>query len=159
MIRCTHYLACISLLFARLALGQGTGVQFVNPSGLAKPTGFSQVVVAPDGRTVYVSGQVPFDSTGRVVTTDFAGQAEQVYRNLQRALAAVGGSMSDLVQTTTYIVDVHNVPTLREVRGRYLDANHPPANTLIPLPALSRPDILIEIQAIAVLRKPAVPHP
>lgn len=131
---------------------QGSGTRYLNPSGLVKPTGYTHVVVAPDGRTVYIAGQVAFDSTGQVVGGgDFRAQADQVYRNLSRALTSVGGSLTDLVKTTTFITDIKYLPVLREVRARYLDQEHPPANTLISVSSLARPDLLIEIEAVAVL--------
>jgi enamine deaminase RidA (YjgF/YER057c/UK114 family) len=109
-------------------------------------------VIAPDGRTVYIAGQVAFDSTGAVVGEgDFSAQAEQVYRNLERALRSVGGSMADLVKTTTFITDIKNLPSLREVRSRRLSKNQPPANTLLQVSGLARPELLIEIEAVAIL--------
>jgi enamine deaminase RidA (YjgF/YER057c/UK114 family) len=128
------------------------GSRFVNPPGLAKPTGYTHVVVAPDGRTVYLAGQVAFDSTGQVVGKgDFKAQAEQVYQNLRRALASVGGSLGDVVKTTTYITDMNNVAQLREIRGKYLNPAHPPANTLLVVAGLARPELLLEIEGVAVL--------
>ena len=143
---------CALLSFgASIAQGQ-QGPRFINPSSLVKPNGYTHVVVAADGRTVYIAGQIAFDSTGQLVGgQDFRAQAVQVYRNLQRALASVGGALDDVVKTTTYVTDVKNVGTLREVRTRYLDAVHPPANTLLVVSSLARADLLIEIEAVAVL--------
>ena len=135
-----------------VGLAQGSSTRYVNPPGLVKPTGYTHVVIAPDGRTVYIAGQVAFDSTGAVVGEgDFTAQAEQVYRNLERALQSVDGSMADLVKTTTFITDIKNLPSLREVRSRRLSKNQPPANTLLQVSSLARPELLIEIEAIAVL--------
>jgi enamine deaminase RidA (YjgF/YER057c/UK114 family) len=130
------------------------GPRFINPHSLVKPNGYTHVVVAPDGRTVYIAGQVAFDSTGQLVGgQDFRSQAEQVYRNLQRALASVGGGMDDVVKTTTYVTDLKNVAALREVRTRHLDPAHPPANTLLVVSSLARADLLLEIEAVAILRQ------
>jgi enamine deaminase RidA (YjgF/YER057c/UK114 family) len=124
---------------------------------LAKPTGYTHVVVAPDRRTVYIAGQVAFDSSGKLVGgDDFRAQAEQVFANLRRALASVGASFGDVVKTTTLITDRQNVPILREVRNRYLDPKQPPASTLI-VAGLVRPELLLEIEAVAVLRAPYQP--
>jgi enamine deaminase RidA (YjgF/YER057c/UK114 family) len=136
---------------------QAVGNSYINPPGLVKPTGYTHVVVAADRRTVYIAGQVAFDSTGKVVgADDFGVQAEQVFANLRRALASVGASFRDLAKTTTLITDVKNVPTLRAVRDRYLDPQHPPANTLV-VASLVRPELLLEIEAVAVLRQPLRP--
>lgn len=134
------------------AAAQGTGTRYINPKGLVKPTGYTHVVIAPDGRTVYIAGQVAFDSTGKVVGEgDFAAQAEQVYRNLKLALESVGGSMADLVKTTTFITDFKHVAALRDIRTRHLAKTQPPANTLVVVSGLARAELLIEIEAVALL--------
>ena len=128
--------------------------RYINPAGLTKPTGYTHVVLAADGRTVYIAGQVAFDSTGALVGAgDFRAQAERVFANLRIALASVGATFSDVVKTTTYITDVANAVALREIRGKYLDPARPPANSLIPVATLARSELLLEIEAVAVLRK------
>lgn len=136
------------------AAAQGVAPQFINPPGLVKPNGYTHVVVAPDGRTVYVAGQVALDSAGQLVGNgDFPAQAEQVFRNLRRALSSVGGSLEDVVKSTTFVTDRAHVPLLREVRTKHLPAAYPPASTLVVVSGLARADLLIEIEAVAVLRK------
>jgi 2-iminobutanoate/2-iminopropanoate deaminase len=126
--------------------------RYINPPSLVKPTGYTHVVVAPDGRTAYVAGQVAFDSTGQIVGAgDFSTQAERVFQNLRRALTSVGGSLDNVVKTTTFITDLKNVPALRDVRGKYLDSRRPPANTLLVVSSLARPELMIEVEAIAIL--------
>jgi enamine deaminase RidA (YjgF/YER057c/UK114 family) len=126
--------------------------EFINPPGLSRPTGYTHVVVTADRRTAYVAGQVAFDSTGKVVGVgDFQAQAEQVFANLGRALVSVGASFGDVVKTTTFITDLKNLPALRDTRARYFDTMHPPANTLVPVTTLVRPDLLLEIEAVVDL--------
>lgn len=144
------------LLLLALAPGvvgaQGTGTRYINPKGLVKPTGYTHLVVAPDGRTVYIAGQVAFDSSGKVVGEgNFAAQAEKVFQNLEYALKSVGGSMTDLVKTTTFITDIKHLPALREVRTRYLARTQPPANTLVVVSGLARAEFQIEIEGVALL--------
>jgi len=158
-----------SMLFTMILAGlppllQAQGAergQYINPPGLVKPTGYTHVVVSPDGRTAYIAGQVAFDSAGVIVGVgDFRAQAEKVYANLRTALASVGATYADVLKTTTLIVDVAaNGAALREVRAKYLDPAAPPANTLVPVPALARPELLIEVEAIAVLRTPRSSRP
>ena len=134
--------------WGKTVLAQTSPVRYINPPSLVKPTGYTHVIVAPDGRTVYIAGQVAFDSTGQVVGPgDFRVQLEQVYGNLRR----------DLVKTTTYIADLTQIGAVREIRARYLDADHPPANTLLPVASLARPELLVEIEAIAILPAPYRP--
>jgi enamine deaminase RidA (YjgF/YER057c/UK114 family) len=145
-------LLCPVLLFVLAPKLEAQGLRYINPPGLAKPSGYTHVVVAPDGRTVYIAGQVALDSTGQLVGSgDFRRQAEQVIRNLQRALASVGGTLDNVAKTTTFITDLKHLPALREVRTQYLDLKRPPASTLLVVSSLARPEFLIEVEAIAVL--------
>ena len=147
-------LALLGLLAARSSNAQGDS-KYINPPGLTKPAGYTHVVLAADGRTVYIAGQVAVDSTNAIVgQADFRAQAERVFANLRIALASVGATYSDLVKTTTFITDVSNSVALREIRTKYLDPARPPANSLIPVPALTRPELLLEIEAVAVLKTP-----
>jgi enamine deaminase RidA (YjgF/YER057c/UK114 family) len=131
---------------------QTPGRQFINPPGLTPPTGYTHVVVSADHRTAYIAGQVAVDSAGTVVGVgDFKVQAEQVFANLRTALASLGASFGDVVKTTTFITELKNLPTLRGTRERYFGASHPPANTLVPVAALARPDLLLEIEAVVDL--------
>ncbi|MEP6687902.1 MAG: RidA family protein [Gemmatimonadales bacterium] len=130
-----------------------SGSRYINPPGLTRPSGYTHVVVSSDGRTVYIAGQVAFDSAGQVVGLgDFRAQAAQVFSNLGRALASVGATFGDVMKTTTYITDVRNLGMLRDARGRYFDPARAPANTLIPVNTLARPELLLEIEAVAEIR-------
>jgi enamine deaminase RidA (YjgF/YER057c/UK114 family) len=116
--------------------------------------GWTHVVTVSGGRTVYISGQVSVNERGEVVGKgDLKRQTEQTYENLKRALTAVGASFADVVKMNLYVVGLRpeQVPMLREVRSRYVSAEHPPASTLVGVPALVGADWLIEIEAIAVL--------
>jgi enamine deaminase RidA (YjgF/YER057c/UK114 family) len=135
------------------ATAQARGNTYINPPGLTKPTGYTHVVVASDRRTVYIAGQVALDSTGKLVGgSDVAAQTEQVFANLRRALASVGASFADVVKTTTFITDAKQIAALREVRGRYLNSAQLPASTLVVVTALARPELLVEIEAVAFLQ-------
>jgi 2-iminobutanoate/2-iminopropanoate deaminase len=131
---------------------QESGPRFINPAGLSRPTGYTHVVVSPDGRTAYIAGQVAYDSTGKVVGVgDFRAQAAQVFANLSVALASVDATFRDVMKTTTYLTDLKNVAALREIRARHFDAAHPPASTLIPVSGLARPELLLEIEAVVAV--------
>jgi len=127
-------------------------IKRINPSGLSTPTGYTHVVdTSAAVRTIYVAGQVALDATGALVGAgDMRAQAEQVFRNLEAALVAVGATFANVVKMNTYVTDIGGAPAIREVRSRYL-ANNLPASTLVQVPALARPDLLVEIEAVAVL--------
>ncbi len=128
--------------------------QFLNPPTLSPTFGWTHVVIATGGKTVYISGQVSVNARGEVVGKgDLRKQTEQTYDNLQHALAAVGASFRDVVKMNTYVVGLkpEHVPVLREVRSRYVVAEQPPASTLVGVSALVGADWLIEIEAVAVI--------
>ena len=128
--------------------------EFINPSALSAPTGYTHVVRASGSRTIYIAGQIAFDRDGNLVGKgDLRLQAGQVFENLKAALAAVGATFDDVVKMTTYVVNYKPEyrPLLREVRSQYLNSEHPPANTLVGVQSLALSDLLIEVEAIAVV--------
>ena len=126
--------------------------RFINPSTLATPPGYSHVVEITGGRTVFIAGQVALDPSGQIVgRDDFRTQAQQVFENLKAALAAVGTDFTHVVKLNMYIVDMSQLPTLREVRDCYVNTQNPPASTLVEVRRLAREEFLIEIEAVAHL--------
>lgn len=127
-------------------------IQFLNPSTLAAPPGYSQVVRVTGGQTIYLAGQVALDVSRNLVGRgDFRAQAEQVFENIKTALAAVGADFSHVVKLNMYVLDRSHLPILREVRDRYINAQTPPASTLVEVRSLAQEDFLLEIEAIASL--------
>ena len=127
---------------------------YMNPTALAVPKGYSHVVRSTGRTTITVAGQVSYDSTGAVVGVgDLRKQTEQGYENLRSALAAAGATFADMVKTTILIRDMtaEKVAIVREVRARVLAGHPPPASTLIAVPALIHPDLLLEIEATAII--------
>jgi enamine deaminase RidA (YjgF/YER057c/UK114 family) len=123
----------------------------VSPHGLTPGTGYSHVVSAA-GRLVVVSGQVALDDQGEVVGADDARvQSEKVFENLGLALAAGGATFADVVKLTYFVLDVAILPTVREVRDRYVDTERPPASSAFQVGALFRSDLLLEVEALAVI--------
>jgi enamine deaminase RidA (YjgF/YER057c/UK114 family) len=123
----------------------------INPAELTKPTGYTHVVKSSPGNTIYISGQIAFDKEGRVVGVgDFRAQTVQVFENLKAALASCGATFADVVKVTTFVTDMKNAPILREVRAGYFGP-HPPAGTLVEISALVIPELMIEIEAVAVV--------
>jgi len=126
-------------------------IQRQNPPGLSAPTGYSHVVSAKGGRTIYVSGQVAFDAQGQIVGKgDLAAQTRQVFANLEIALKAAGASFDDVVKTNYYMLDASQVAVVREIRAKYF-TRALPASTLVEVRRLANADWLIEIEAVAVV--------
>lgn len=131
--------------------------QFLNPPTIAAPRGYTHVVTVTSGKTVFISGQVAFNVKGELVGKgDLRAQTTQVYENLQNALAAAGATCADVVKLNTYVVDFKpaDLAAIREVRSRYFtNAEQMPASTLIGVQALAFEGLLIEIEAVAMVKE------
>ena len=128
--------------------------RFHNPVSIAKPVGYSHVVeAATPGKIIYVAGQLGLDIDNKIVGApgDFRAQAEQVFRNLEHALAAAGAGFEHVVKLNNYLVDITQIGIFREVRDRFIDTAAPPASTAIAVPGLARPGALLEVEAIALV--------
>lgn len=102
------------------------------------------------GDLVIVSGQAAIDQDGHIVGVgDFDAQAEQVFRNLTRVLAAAGSGLDRVVKVTIYLTDMGNFPKIVELRGKWFTAPYP-ADTIVEVSSLALPGLEIEIEAIAV---------
>jgi enamine deaminase RidA (YjgF/YER057c/UK114 family) len=128
-----------------------TRTKFVNPESLNKPTGYTHVVDARGGRTVFISGQIALDQNGNIVgINDFEAQARQAFQNVQQALEAVGMSFEHVVKLGLYVTDISHVSILRRVRDEFVDTQQPPASTLVQVAALVHPELMFEVEAIAI---------
>jgi len=126
-------------------------VRYTNPSALSTPTGYTHVVEVLRGKTVYIAGQVAFDRSGNVVGVgDFKAQTRQVMDNVKAALAAAGATFANVVKITTFVTDLSQLQALREIRSEYFGPN-PPASTLVQIVQLARPELMIEVEAMAVV--------
>ena len=130
--------------------------QYLNPDGLTKPTGYTQVVVvAEPEKLIYVSGQTARSAAGEIVGKgDLRAQVTQAMENLRTALAAAGATMQDIIKLNYYVVNLKQdqVPVIRAVREKYLTGEHPPAATLVGVTALAQADLMVEIEAVAARR-------
>jgi reactive intermediate/imine deaminase len=124
----------------------------INPEGLPKPVGpYSNVVATAPGRFVFCAGQVALDADGEIVGVgDIVAQTRQVMENLKLALEGAGASFADVVKITNYITDANEFSKMAGVRREYLLEPYP-ASSLIEVQALMFPELLIEIEAIAVV--------
>jgi enamine deaminase RidA (YjgF/YER057c/UK114 family) len=128
--------------------------RFINPPGL-KPLGmYSNVACARGGTVVFISGQVSVDAQGKIVGKgDIEAQAVRVFENLKLALEAAGGSFEDVLKLTIFIRNL--TPEARKavmgVRSRYISPANPPAATMVGIDRLVEDDLLVEIEAVAVV--------
>jgi enamine deaminase RidA (YjgF/YER057c/UK114 family) len=128
--------------------------QYLNPKELNTPRFYTHAVTADSaGKLVHVSGQVSWDASGNVVGKgDMRAQSEQVFRNVEAALKAGGAGWDDVIKMNGYMVGMHaeRVTAYREVRSRFLKEGALPASTLVGVERLVDPDLLLEVEVVAV---------
>ena len=103
------------------------------------------------GDVIVLSGQAAIDREGNVVGAgDFKAQAEQVFDNLAFVLDLAGSSFANVINVNIFVTDMSHFPTVVELREKYFVAPYP-ADTIVEVNALALPELMIEIQAIAVV--------
>lgn len=130
--------------------------EYINPPELfpSQRYGFSQGVTGVGGKTVYLSGQVAWDENQQLVGPgNLRAQTYKALENVRTALGAAGGELGDVVSMRIYIVEerLSEDHHISEALKSFFPAERLPAATWIGVRALSEPDFLIEIEAIAVL--------
>ncbi|RSM64336.1 enamine deaminase RidA [Actinoplanes sp. ATCC 53533] len=132
-------------------------VTLVNPAGLPKVDTHMQMSIATGSKLVFLAGQVAWGADGGTVGPgDLAAQVEQCYLNVGTALAEAGGSFDDVAKLTVYIVDFtpDKMPLLVEGISRAvakLGVTTAPPITGLGISALAAPDLLVEVEATAVM--------
>jgi enamine deaminase RidA (YjgF/YER057c/UK114 family) len=128
--------------------------KFINPPGLKALGMYSNVACAKGGTLVFISGQVAVDAEGKVVGKgDIQAQAVQVFENLKLALGAAGATFEDVLKFTIFIKNL--TPDARKsvmsVRNRHISQTHPPAATMVGIDQLVEDDLLVEVEAVAMV--------
>ncbi|MXY76667.1 MAG: RidA family protein [Acidimicrobiia bacterium] len=125
-------------------------IEAINPDGLSEPPEpYSHAVRAGD--TVYLAGQVAFDSSGEIVGETTGEQAEQIWGNVAEILEACGGSVANIVKITYFCQDIRELPEEMEVRRRVFGGGPYPAVTACQAAALGLPGLKLEVDVIAVI--------
>lgn len=126
----------------------------INPKSFPQPRGYSNGVIAPAGRVMYVSGQIAWDKDGRIVSPDFAVQFLQALDNVIAVVREAGGGTEHVVKLLAFVTDLDKyraaMPAIgegwRARLGRYY-----PAMSLVKVAGLLEPGALVEIEGVAVL--------
>jgi reactive intermediate/imine deaminase len=131
-------------------------VNFINPSSVSTPRGYSHSAIIDLGncKMVILSGQVPVDNQGNLVGEgDFNKQTEQVFLNIKNVITEAGGTMDNIVKLNIYLTDVSLIQTFRDIRNKFVNPENPPAATLVQVTSLFRSEVMIEIEATAIIPK------
>ncbi len=122
--------------------------QVIAPGNVHKPSGYSHALRV--GNTIYTAGEVGLDQDGNLVGTgDFPRQLEQALENLKRVLEAAGATMADIVQMTMFLTNYDDLQQAGEVFPKFFQTPLPPTTGVQV--RLARPELMIEINAIAVV--------
>ena len=117
----------------------------------AQSRAYSQAVITEGGRIVWLAGQVAIeDAHGKSLAGDFDGQVREVFRRLGETLAEAGGTLADMVTMTVFITDARHGDRFTELRKEIFRGDFP-ASALITIRGLARPDMLVEVQGMAVV--------
>ena len=103
------------------------------------------------GETVYTSGQVALSADGEIIGPgDVAVQTRAVFDNLRAVLAEAGATMDDVVKILVFLIDMKDFQVFSRIRAETFP-NKVPASSVVGAPAFAHSDLLIEIEAIAVV--------
>ncbi len=146
-------LTLMLITLASFAQTDSNILRLINPPALNPPKGYSHMAVINLGtcKMLIMSGQVGIDGKGHLAGNDVAKQTEQTFLNIVALVESEGGSISNVVKLSYFMLDVEQIQTVRAVRDKYINIQTPPASTLVQVSKLFRPDILIEIEATAII--------
>jgi 2-iminobutanoate/2-iminopropanoate deaminase len=117
----------------------------------AQARAYSQAVVSEGGKVVWLAGQVAAeDASGKSLAGDFDGQVREVFSRLGKTLDEAGGALADMVTMTVFITDARLGDRLTQLRKEIFGDNFP-ASALITVAGLARPELLVEVQGVAVI--------
>ena len=117
----------------------------------AQARAYSQAVVSNGGKVVWLAGQTTAeDSSGNSLVGDFDGQVREVFARLGKTLEDAGGALGDMVTMTVFITDARFGDRFTQLRKAIFGDNFP-ASALITIAGLARPELLVEVQGVAVI--------
>jgi reactive intermediate/imine deaminase len=126
--------------------------QPVNPWDWQNALGFSQAWRV-DGATsiVFVSGQASISAEGQIVgADDFEAQARQTFENLKNVVEQGGATLDSVVKLTVFLTDMRNLRDYTRIKGEFFGGEQP-ASTAVGVAALARPEMMVEVEAVAVI--------
>jgi enamine deaminase RidA (YjgF/YER057c/UK114 family) len=122
-----------------------------HPGTWQQQRAFSPAVATKGGRIIWVAGHGGLHGTDEVLDGDFDGQSRQAFRNLATTLAEANGKLSDIVSMTVFIIDARYGDRFIEIRKEFFPDAKYPASALITVAGLARPNMMVEIQCVAVV--------
>src|SRR5579863_7658973 len=123
---------------------------FVGAARTAKRA-YSPAVITDGGKTIWVAGHTgAVDDTGKSLAGNFEAQCRQTFHNIEKTLAESGARLSDIVTMTVFLIDARHTTRMTELRTEIFGKDFP-ASAAITVAGFALPDMMIEIQAVAVV--------
>ena len=129
-------------------------MKILQPPGWAQPKGYANGIAVKGGTTVFIAGQVAFNSKNVLEERTFAGQFRQTLKNTLAVLAEAGGRPEHIVRMTWYIVDKQEyLGAIKDVGAAYreLIGRHYPAMAVVQVVALVEDEAKVEIETTAAV--------
>lgn len=129
-------------------------VEFKNSAEVFSIKGLSQSTSIDCGNSkmIFLSGQVPLDIAGNLVGNDVEKQTQQIFKNIEGILKEYGATAKDIVKLGIFVTDISKTPDFRKIRDLYINLQNPPVSSLVEVSRLFRDDVLIEVEATAVIK-------
>jgi reactive intermediate/imine deaminase len=123
----------------------------LNPWSWQDAAGFSQAWLVDGASSIlFVSGQAPVSPEGQIVgADDFEAQVRQVFENLRAVLAEAGMGLDAVVKLTVFLIEVGRLRDYTQIKGEFFQGEQP-ASTAVGVTALARPEMMVEVEALAV---------
>jgi enamine deaminase RidA (YjgF/YER057c/UK114 family) len=126
--------------------------QFLPANDRQKERAYSPAVKVTGGTTIYLAGYGAFqDEAGKSYAGDFDGQVRLSFQRIRETLEKAGGRLDDIVTMTVFITDIASGTRFTQLRKEFFQEGRFPASALIGIKALARPEMMVEIQAVAVI--------
>ena len=126
--------------------------EYLKPDARQRERAYSPAVKITGGTTIYMAGQTGYpDERGEVHPGDFDSQVRIAFERMRKTLQAAGGALDNIVTMTVFVTDMANGTRFTQLRREFFQEDRYPASALIGIKELARPEMMIEIQAIAVV--------
>jgi 2-iminobutanoate/2-iminopropanoate deaminase len=143
-------LAAAALVAAYSLISAAGAAEFMEGTERMKARAYSPAVITDGGRIVWLAGMGGISGADGKPITDFAGQTRQAFRNIEATLKKAGGTLADIVTMTVFIRNQADGDEFVKIRAEIFKSGFP-ASALITAKDFAVPQLLVEIQAIAVI--------
>ncbi|MGU3376143.1 RidA family protein [Chryseobacterium sp. M5A1_1a] len=147
-------LACTVIFLFSYSQETMNTIEYKSSSKVFNIQGLSQSVSIDCGssKMILLSGQVPLSSDGSLVGNNVEEQTQQIFRNIENILKEYGGTGKDIVKLGIFTTDLSKISDFRKVRDLHVNLQNPPVSSLVEVSKLFRNDVLIEVEATAVIK-------